>query len=511
MATHTTSSPETDLSQVVLVVDAESQIWVDRNQQFSAVVRAAVNRIRNNSSDRYYDLVLKSSEEIANKKLETDEDAIDVPRTQSDMERVASDLFARAVISRASDIHVRVHNRERTKVLFRVHGDLRPIESHPSSWGQALCSTIYHSLCDVADSVYDASKRQDARIANKAVLPGKLDGIRIATTPVVDGSLMVMRLLYDNSNMSDNLCEIGYTMAQQAQLQVLKKRPTGMIVISGPTGSGKSTTLSRSMRSLIRETNGNKHIITVEDPPEYPIPGSSQTPVANADTEEERSVAFQLAIKASMRLDPDVIMIGEMRDPPSATLAFQAATTGHQVWSTLHANGAFHIIARLLDMGADMNTLADPGILSGLISQRLLKSLCPKCKQPLTKVWSKYSENIPNFDEEIKRIGSVASLDDIYVAGEGCNHKDCDKGIVGRTAVAEVVVTDHRLMEFLQKHDIMGAINYWKEHLGGMSMVEHALLKVKHGLVDPFDAENQVGHLDGGASMVRKSIESGVI
>ena len=505
----TFATPGQDLEQIMLVIESESQIWVVKEHMYLPRVRAAVDRVKHQNKSRVFAIKAVSMDQIAQRRIESTEEVVDTGRTPSDMERAASELFAQAVKARASDIHVRVSLKaSRTYIFFRIYKELEMVTQQTSSWGKALCATIYHSLADSAasDATYDDKSRQDARISSKAILPEMLDGIRIATTPTVDGSVMVMRLLYDYSGVSDDLAELGFTSQQYAQMQVLKKRPTGMIVISGPTGSGKSTTLQRALKSMIRETGGKKHVITVEDPPEYSITGAVQTPVANAATEEDRSAAFQLSIKASMRLDPDVIMIGEMRDSPSAKLALQGAMTGHPVWSTLHANGAFHVISRLIDLGLDMNMLADPAITAGMISQRLLRKLCPCCKRPLLSVLDEYSEKDPSFNESLSRFSSIMGLDQVFVIGSDphCPNPACYKGVIGMTVAAEIVVTDHKLMELIRNNKMLDAATYWKESLGGMSMVQHAMQQVSHGLVDPFDAESAVGHLDEGASLSRR-------
>jgi len=180
----------------------------------------------------------------------------------------------------------------------------------------------------------------------------------------------------------------------------------------------------------------------VEDPPEYPIPGAIQTPVANVSTAEERSAAFQAAIKAAMRLDPDVIMIGEIRDTPSASLALQAAMTGHQVWTTLHANNSIAIVDRLIDLGVPAEILCDPAIVSGLVSQRLVKTLCPHCKVSLKNAIGSLS-----IREEYERIAKYIDLESVYIKGEGCD-KCSGSGLLGRTVVSEVILPDNKIMEF---------------------------------------------------------------
>jgi type II secretory ATPase GspE/PulE/Tfp pilus assembly ATPase PilB-like protein len=495
MATHNAQEHELDMKQVMLVVDSESKIMIAQEYAFDPRVRAAIQRVQKQSKDRFYEVIPATMEEILARSNDVASDSEAVVRSQSEMERAAYELFHKAVEAKASDIHVRVKASGRTEIFFRVHNDLRVVGQHPATWGQALCSAIYHALADVADATYDESSRQDARIAGNRDLPQELDGIRIATTPMVDGNVMVMRLLYDTAGESDDICDLGFTETQKAQVQILKQKPTGIIVIAGPTGSGKSTTLQRSLKSLIRETEGKKHVITVEDPPEYKIAGAVQTPVANAATELERSVAFQSAIKGAMRLDPDIIMIGEMRDSPSAKLAIQAAMTGHQVWSTLHANGPFHVVSRLLDMGIEINTLTDHTILSGMLSQRLLKRLCD-CKKPFLHAWDEYKKTRPSAKEDYDRIASVVDLGSVYLKGDGCG-KCAGTGISGRTVVAEVVVTDRKMMEHLRRLDLTAAMNYWRTDLDGLSMIGHAIQKVEQGIVDPFQTEEVVGFLDG--------------
>ncbi len=409
--------------------------------------------------------------------------------SESEMQDFARELFRRATQSRASDIHVRVSSRDKTKIFFRVHNDLEFVEEHSFDFGSQLCTTIYQAMADVASATFEPLGRQDARISNREKIPSGLDGIRVATSPQVNGYVMVMRLLYNDAGETLDPTALGYSEEQADNLAVMKRCPTGINIIAGPTGSGKSTTLQRVLASIIKDTEGRKHIITVEDPPEYPILGAVQTPVTNADTEDERSKAFQVAIKASMRLDPDIMMIGEVRDTPSARLAVQAAMTGHQVWTTVHANSAFAIIDRLTDLGVSMDQASDPSIITGLVCQRLLKTLCPSCKIPL-------SEAVGNYPKKaVERILGVALITDIFVQGEGCDH--CRRsGTSGRTAVAEIVLTDERLMSLIRKKERDSAFNYWRHDLHGMTMLEHAIIKIKEGLVDPFLAEDVVGPLN---------------
>ena len=406
----------------------------------------------------------------------------------SKMQKEASDLFKKAVDSNASDIHIRVSERGHTKIWFRIHGDLRFIEEHSYEYGYQMCSTIYMTMTDVSDPAFKPLDRQDARIADKTKIPSKIDGIRVATTPQVGGFVMFLRLLYDDTGSSDDLHSLGYSPSHVAAVNLMKARPTGINILAGPTGSGKSTTLQRTLRQIAKERDFKLNIITVEDPPEYPIIGAVQTAVSNAENEAERSAAFQKAISGAMRLDPDIIMIGEVRDGPSAQLAVRASITGHQVWTTVHANNAMLIVDRLIDLGVPLSLLADSNIVTGLICQRLVKVLCPHCKVPFNKKMDRISPDLKD------RILRTTHSSNVYMQGDGCPH--CHHtGTAGRTVLVELITPDPKFMEFIKRGDKVGAHDYWINDQGGKSMLHHAIEKINQGLVDPEAAENQVGPL----------------
>lgn len=479
------NSAAVDLNQMVFFEEFSNTMFVSKHHAFNAVVRSFLHMMREKGNTAAVEQV--SMETIETKRQHSKKTLAFINEASS-MQLTATALFGKAVKRRASDIHIRVSFKGTTQIYFRIHNNLEFIEEHVASFGKLLCSAIYMSMCDISDATYEELDRQDARISSADKLPQGLDGIRVATTPQVDGCVMVLRLLYNDADKSTDLCALGYTEKQRNQVTTMKRKPTGINIIGGPTGSGKSTTLQRTLLSIHEEARGTKHIITVEDPPEYPMPGIVQTPVANAGTEEERAIAFQAAIKATMRLDPDVIMIGEMRDMPSVRLAIQAAMTGHQVWSTVHANGAFAIIDRMIDLGISLNVMSDPSIVTGLICQRLLKVLCKHCKQPLSEQIERYSPDDRN------RILASVDFSGVYVAGKGCPH--CQQtGISGRTVVAEVVLPDEKMMAFIRRGEKTQAIEYWRA-AGGSNMLEQAIIKINAGLVDPFQAEEGVGPLN---------------
>lgn len=407
------------------------------------------------------------------------------------MQHGAKDLLTAACAAQASDIHIRVKQLG-TEVYFRIHNDLERIGGYTREYGERLLATLYGAMTSVSDNAYKPTERQDASIADRDKLPEQLIGVRIATTPTSEGSLMVMRLLYNDAGETLDLLRLGFSKAQEAALQALKENPTGMNLISGPAGSGKSTTLQRVLLGQLAQNEGGLHVITVEDPVEYPIAGAVQTPVTNASSEDERARQFSLAIVNAMRLDPDTIMVGEIRDRASAQSALRAAMTGHQVWSTVHANNAIGIVDRLEDMGLPLRMVADPSIITGLISQRLVKLLCPHCRQPLLGDAGRQRLAPALMGRLRAALGD--QLERACVAGDGCLH--CNgRGTIGRTVLAEVITPDEHFCALLRAGDKPGAIRYWLGEMGGITMTEHALVKVRDGLVDPLMAERAVGWL----------------
>ena len=425
-------------------------------------------------------------------------DGVPAERNQehSMMQVTAKDLLNKACRARASDIHLRVR-KNCTEIYFRIHNDLVPVGGQTREYGERLLATLYGAMTSVSDSSYKPTERQDAAIADRDKLPTGLYGVRIATVPTSEGSVMVMRLLYNDAGDNVDLRPLGFSDAHAAALQKLKEQPVGMNIISGPTGSGKSTTLQRVLQGEILEADGKLHVLTIEDPVEYPIEGAVQTAVTNAGTEEERSRMFAAAISNAMRLDPDTIMIGEVRDRASAQNALRASMTGHQVWTTVHANSALAIVDRLVDLGLPLSLVADHNVITGLISQRLVKQLCPHCKLPLAAHADQLAAAM------LLRVRQAISptLEGVCITGPGCT--SCSgHGTIGRSVVAEIIVPDDRFFRYVRLGEKMDAINYWLNELGGRTMLDHARDKVAAGLIDPRMAEKVVGHLvSEGASL----------
>lgn len=405
------------------------------------------------------------------------------------MQVTAKELLHKGCRARASDIHIRV-KKNSTEMYFRIHNDLVRAGGHTREYGERLLATIYGAMSSVSDSSYKPTERQDASIADRDKLPPNLYGVRIATAPTSDGMVMVLRLLYNDAGDNIDLKPLGFSAEHADMLQQLKEQPIGMNIISGPTGSGKSTSLQRILTGEILEAGGRLHVLTVEDPVEYPIEGAVQTAVTNAPTEEERSRLFSGAISNAMRLDPDTIMIGEMRDRASAQNALRASMTGHQVWTTVHANSAMAIVDRLVDLGLPMSLVADHTVVTGLISQRLVKVLCTACKKKLCD----HSEELT--PAALQRVEQAVGtkIDQVCIVGPGCDQ--CrNQGTTGRSVIAEVILPDAQFFEYIRAGEKTRAAQYWVQELKGKTILEHAIEKVASGIVDPRMAEKVIGHL----------------
>lgn len=407
---------------------------------------------------------------------------------QLKMQRAFVDLVKRAAQIRASDIDMIV-NRDQATVRLRVQGVITEIAQLTPQYAHQLASAAF-AMAGVSDVNYRLTDFQGAQVSDVKhgmSLPIEVQSLRLQFNPIAGmGRHMVTRLLYAEQDGSDrDVDELGYEDFQIRDIRLLRQMSTGIVVISGPTGSGKSTTLQRALRTLYREKKGEIKIITIEDPPEYVIEGAIQLAVMNADTDEERTEAFRKAISAALRSDPDVIMIGEVRDAASARLACEASMTGHQVWCSLHTNNAASILDRLRDKGLEEYKISDPSLFTGLIAQRLVRELCPHCRIPIGRAWNTIHQDIRS---ELRIICEKADgLSDVHVANpEGCDHcRRKSPGYRGRTVVAETLRPDEEFMLRIREHKKLEAIRYWKHELKGVTMLEHAVVKMLRGQVDP--------------------------
>jgi len=415
----------------------------------------------------------------------------------TEMQNDIISLIRKAVSDDASDIHV-VNSDVSTIVEMRRNGVLKQSLEWQPAYGEKFCSACF-AMADASDSNYNPTEYQAARISSSTVdLPAEVQALRLQFNPLAyGGRYMIMRLLYKGSAHGDNIdiASLGYHKYQIELLHKMSQRPVGICVISGPTGSGKSTTLFKMLSKVMEECNYEKNVLTIEDPPERPIAGAKQMPVTNASTPEERAIKFIQAISAAMRSDPDTIMIGEVRDSSSAGLAIEAAMTGHQVWTTVHANDALMILSRLRNIGVAEYNLYTPGIIFGLVAQRLTRKLCPNCRIPYNEALAKGLVNA-KLAERIKESLNEEQIAKLYMAGPGCNKCGDGKGYIGRTVCAEIIYPDDTFMNLMMKNDLLEAKKYWMTELKGMTMLEHGLIKAINGEIPPTEIERVVGVIE---------------
>lgn len=397
----------------------------------------------------------------------------------SDPQQRVIRLFNEAVSRKASDIHMAIGGDGVTRIRMRIHGELFRVDTLSVEEGMTLASTIVLSMCDVTETQFVSSRPQDGRIKAEFLSGTGLFSARYAHTNTVDGLHVVMRLIPDDSGNPPTLEELGFLPAQQRLIERLLITPGGLIIWSGPTGSGKSTTLRSAAAMYLRVHNGTLNLVTYEDPPEGRIAGAVQCPIV-ADKSDPESVlrAWRLYLSSTLRIDPDAIMVGEIRDPFSAKACLTDAETGHLVLSTVHSNDAIGILGRLLGLDVRPELLCDPQLFIGLLSQRLVQVLCPHCKIAWETGKDTLSETL---QEEVVR---CCETDKVFLRHpDGC--PECQGGVAGRSVVAEIICPDATFMTFIQREDKPGARDYWINTLGGITRNHHVLQLVHQGRVDP--------------------------
>jgi general secretion pathway protein E len=341
--------------------------------------------------------------------------------------RVVNLIIQRAVEARASDIHVEPFEN-RLKIRYRVDGVLRDVEAPPSRSSAAVISRI-----KIMAKLNIAERRlpQDGRISVR--IQGKELDLRVSTVPTLFGESVVIRLL-DKDSVKFDFEALGYDGVTVERLKRVLGLPHGIIVVTGPTGSGKSTTLYTALHRL---NSDERKIMTVEDPVEYQLDGVNQIQV-----KPQIGLNFATALRAIVRQDPDVIMVGEMRDAETVRIAVQSALTGHLVLSTLHTNDAAGAITRLLDMGVEDYLLTST--INGIVGQRLVRRLCDHCKTR--------REALPEVAAELGLRPLQEDSPSVFLyEPQGCDH--CGGvGFRGRLALAEVLIMSNGLRAAVMRH-----------------------------------------------------------
>jgi type II secretory ATPase GspE/PulE/Tfp pilus assembly ATPase PilB-like protein len=397
----------------------------------------------------------------------------------SDKQKEIKAIFSRAVAAGASDVHF-FPTPKGHELRFRVHGVLETAQNFVGDDGTTLLSSLYSSMCESTDVNFRPEIPQDARLKAEFVSECGLFGARVMTRPTLNGTWMAIRLLYD-SGLSPELEDMGYLPAQIEALKRFIHRTDGIVLVTGTTGSGKSTLLQKLLKLALADADFTINLVTIEDPVEYRIPGAQQTPLS--------ALGWAGDIANLLRGDPDVLMVGEMRDTQSAAAGFQGALTGHGLWSTGHTRDALTGIQRLLELGIDINLVLDPSLMKGLMNQALTPVLCNACKIP-------YLPNQHTVSTDLQqRIAQRCQAENVYLKGLGC--PACKgRGVTGRTAIAEIVSPTLELMRVYREKGKAEAHAYWVNAMGGITKNAHLLQRINEGIVDPRLGEKDVCSLD---------------
>jgi general secretion pathway protein E len=399
--------------------------------------------------------------------LSEDEEDVDHLRdlaSEAPVIRFVNVLINRAVEARASDIHIEPFENE-LKVRYRIDGVLHDVDAPQRRLQAAIVSRI-----KIMAKLNIAERRlpQDGRI--KLRMMGKEIDLRVSTLPTLYGESVVMRIL-DRGSIVLDLDRLGFPSDTLSTWEQLIIKPYGMILVTGPTGSGKTTTLYGSLHKV---NSPEKKIVTIEDPVEYQLNGVNQIHV-----KPQIGLTFANGLRSIVRQDPDVIMVGEIRDAETAEIAIQAALTGHLVFSTLHTNDAAGAVSRLLEMGVEDYLLASS--LLGVLAQRLVRRICRNCKRPAA----------PMSPEELARLAQAgranggaavpAEAGEIALQeGEGC--EICSHtGYQGREGIYELLTVDEPIRQLILKHASADVIRERAMADGMRTLREDAWLKVRDG------------------------------
>ena len=441
--------------QLRLLLDAPVSPLLVPSQSILDTINAVYDRAKNEAEQLVDDLEESDLDTVAHE-LEEPKDLLD-SSDEAPIIRLVNSLLFRAAKERASDIHIEPQERD-ISVRFRVDGVLQEVIRPPKRFQNSIASRV-----KIMGGLNIAEKRlpQDGRIRVK--LAGRDIDIRLSTTPTIYGERIVMRLL-DKSAVLLDLADIGLDENQLVIMDKLIHKSHGIVLVTGPTGSGKTTTLYAALSKINRP---DLNIMTIEDPVEYQLKGISQTPV-NAKIE----LTFANGLRSFLRQDPDVIMVGEIRDLETAEIAIQASLTGHLVFATVHTNDAAGAITRLVDMGVEPFLVASS--LMGAMAQRLIRILCKECREAY----------LPTA-EELKDIG--LTLADVKKATGGMLWRPvgCDAcnqtGYRGRKGIYELMVLDDEVRQLTLKKSDSGSIKKVAVAKGMSTLLEDGARKVLRG------------------------------
>lgn len=421
-----------------------------------------------------------------------DEDIVDTPTKAKIIQ-----IIRQGVREGASDVRF-VIGADYCAIRFQIDGREKTWEQVSRDEGYSLARTLYGPMTDRAEPQLDETRMQDGQLRRDYAHLCDLAGSRIATKPAARrGLMMTLRLLYgEKGEVEQTIDHAGYLPEQLVMLRRMEKLKFGINLLSGVTGSGKSTSLVGVVSEIDRDNDHEAPIITIEDPVEYEMTGAGiiQTPLVvdpRLDPEVALKRAWPDALRNCLRHAPKVLVPGEIRDAESAQIAYNVALSGHVVWSTIHTFDIFSILNRLKQLGVDEDLLTNPSLTTGLINQSLVRTLCPNCKVRLVD----HPDDLPS--DLMDRLSARVDIGGVYVQGHDPSCPNCHgEGHIGRKVVAEVWSPDAAGMMVFREKGMLAARIHWVREAGGITKTAHVLRDIASGLVDPRHAEKDVNPLD---------------
>ena len=377
--------------------------------------------------------------------------------TEAPVAQALTLIIDEAVKARASDIHLQP-GEDKLRVRYRIDGTLHEMFALPLSTLTQLISRI-KIMANM--NIAEHHRPQDGQFSVNT--KGRLIDIRVAIIATVYGEMAVLRLL-DKSRATLNLSELGFLPNSLARYENMLKVPYGVILVSGPTGAGKTTTLYASLNTLDQT---ERNIITVEDPVEYRFSKINQIQVNS-----RAGITFASGLRSILRLDPDVILIGEIRDAETASIAIQSALTGHLVLSSIHANDAVGVVLRLLDLGVESFLVSSA--LIGVVAQRMVRCICPNCGHMVKA----------SAEESLIFTQETGEIKDEFFHGAGC--KSCaNSGYHGRTGIFEILCTSDEIKSLLARGATANEIRNQAIKEGMVTLLKDGMNKVKKNITTP--------------------------
>jgi len=420
------------------------------------------------SIDLYYGMGDETIEKMVEEFEKEETDAVEIQTSHdvdlSDLERIANEppviklvnlLLLQAIKDRASDLHVEPFGGM-LRIRYRVDGVLREIQSPPKSLQLGLCSRL-KVMANL--NISETRLPQDGRI--RLTIQGREVDLRVSTIPTVHGESIVMRIL-DKSMMMIGISQLGMTKEVLEHFMKMIRLPNGIILVTGPTGCGKTTTLYASVSEI---NNPEDKIITTEDPVEYELPG-----VIQVNVNSKVGLTFAACLRSILRQDPDTILVGEVRDLETAQTAVQASLTGHLVFSTLHTNSASGTVTRLVDMGVEPFLITST--LEAVVGQRLVRTICPNCK----RTYEPKPEELEDFGVKREEVSDV-----VFYKGTGCD--ECSyTGYKGRMGIFELLVLTEEIRDLILRRASTDEIQAMALHQGMTTMRQDGWFKICLGL-----------------------------